>query len=101
MSDFKLERKPIHPGEILKQEYLDEMGITQQQLSRDLNVTYAAVNEIIHGKRGISTEMAYKLGKFFNISPRFWINLQTSYEMKLFEQNSYNKLEMVKAYSVV
>ncbi len=45
--------------------------------------------------------MAYKLGKFFNISPRFWINLQTYYEMKLFEQNSYNKLEMVKAYSVV
>lgn len=103
MSDFKITREAIHPGEILKYEYLDEMGITQQQLSKDLDTTYAAINEIVNGKRGISTEMAYKLGKYFGISVKFWINLQTNYEMELFEKDSQkqDKLEKVKVYSHV
>lgn len=96
----KRERKAIHPGEILKYEYLDEMNISQQQLSKDLDTTYAAINEIVNGKRGISIEMAYKLGKYFGISPKFWINLQISYEMEVFEDelNSNKKLEKVKVF---
>jgi addiction module HigA family antidote len=98
MSNFKIEYEPIHPGDILKTEFLDEMGITQSQLSKELGVTYAAINEIVHGKRGISIEMAFKLGKYFDMSADFWVNLQKQYEMYLFLYNekTQSKLEKVK-----
>jgi addiction module HigA family antidote len=98
MFNFKIEYEPIHPGDILKTEFLDDMGITQTQLAHDLGVTFAAINEIVHGKRGVSIEMAFKLGKYFNMAPEFWVNLQKQYEMFLFmcNEKTQGKLEKVK-----
>ncbi|MEK7434393.1 MAG: HigA family addiction module antitoxin [Cyanobacteriota bacterium] len=98
MIDFKIDYEPIHPGEILKEEFIDELGITQTQVAKDLGVTFAAINEIINGKRGISIEMAFKLAKYFDMTPNFWINLQKQYEAYLFIYNekTNHKLDKVK-----
>lgn len=98
MIDFQINYEPIHPGEILKVEFLDELKITQTQLAKDLGVTFTAINEIVHEKRGISIEMAFKLAKYFDMTPNFWINLQKNYEAYLFVYNekSNKKLDRVK-----
>lgn len=70
---------PIHPGEILLEEYLKPLGVSQNALARSLGITPKTVSEIVLGKRGISPEMSIRLGKFFGQSPRFWLNLQTEY----------------------
>ena len=98
MINFEIDYEPIHPGEILKIEFLDELQITQTQIAKDLGVTFASINEIIHGKRGISIEMAFKLAKYFDVTPNFWINLQKNYEAYLFAYNekTNKKLDKVK-----
>lgn len=102
MFNYKMEREPIHPGEILKTEFLDEMNISQVQLSKDLGITFPAVNEIVHGKRGISIEMAFKLAKYFNMSPDFWLNMQLQYEMHKFwhDEKKIAKLDRVKQWEI-
>ena len=74
---------PIHPGEILKEEFLDEMGITQYKLAKDINVPARRINEIVHQKRAISADTALRLGRYFGISPQFWINLQSHYDLEV------------------
>lgn len=69
-------RKPTHPGEMLKEEFLNPMGISQRELSNEIKVPYQRVNEIINGRRGITPSTALRLGKFFGVSPEFWMNLQ-------------------------
>lgn len=98
MINFEIDYEPIHPGEILKIEFLDELQITQTQIAKDLGVTFASINEIIHGKRGISIEMAFKLAKYFDVTPNFWINLQKNYEAYLFtySEKTNKKLDKVK-----
>src|SRR4030095_14210668 len=66
---------PIHPGEILLEEYLKPLGVSQNKLPRSLRITPKTISEIVLGKRGISPEMSIRLGKFFGQSPRFWLNL--------------------------
>lgn len=73
---------PIHPGEILLEEYLKPLGVSQNALARSLGITPKTVSEIVLGKRGISPEMSIRLGKFFGQSPRFWLNLQTEYDFR-------------------
>lgn len=73
---------PIHAGEILLEEYLKPLGVSQNALARSLGITPKTVSEIVLGKRGISPEMSIRLGKFFGQSPRFWLNLQTEYEFR-------------------
>ncbi len=75
-------RKPIHPGEILLVEYLQPMEISQNALARALGITPKTVSEIVLGKRGVSPETSLRLGKFFDQSPRFWLNLQTEYDFR-------------------
>jgi addiction module HigA family antidote len=75
-------RNPIHPGEILLVEYLQPLGISQNALARGLGITPKTVSEIVLGKRGISPETSLRLGKFFDQSPRFWLNLQTEYDFR-------------------
>ena len=70
---------PIHPGEILLEEYLKPLRVSQNALARGLGITPKTISEIVLGKRGISPEMSIRLGKFFGQSPRFWLNLQTEY----------------------
>jgi len=73
---------PIHPGEILVEEYLKPLCVSQNALARSLAITPKTISEIVLGKRGISPEMSIRLGKFFGQSPRFWLNLQTEYDFR-------------------
>lgn len=79
----KRDFSPIHPGEVLLTEFLDPMGISQYRLAKDICVTPRRVNEIIHGRRGITADTALRLGRFFNMEAQFWLNLQTHYDMEV------------------
>jgi addiction module HigA family antidote len=76
----------IHPGEILREEFLIPMGITAYRLAKDIQVPVPRINDIVLEKRGISADTALRLGRYFNMSARFWMNLQTHYELRLAEQ---------------
>lgn len=73
---------PVHPGEQLN-EFLDELGVSQYRLAKAINVPPRRINEIIHGKRGISADTALRLGRFFNTSAQFWMNLQAGYDLEV------------------
>jgi len=72
---------PIHPGEILFEEFLKPMSISQNQLGRDLGVSPRRINEIIHGKRGVTADTALRLARYFDNSPQFWLGLQMDYDL--------------------
>jgi addiction module HigA family antidote len=74
---------PIHPGEILLEEFLEPMGISQYRLAKDVSVPARRINEIVHGKRGISADTALRLSKYFGTTERFWMNLQTRYDLEV------------------
>jgi antitoxin HigA-1 len=75
---------PIHPGVYLK-EILDELHISQYRLAKDLGVPAMRINHVVHGKRPVTAELALRLGRYFNQSPRYWINLQSRYDMDIAE----------------
>jgi addiction module HigA family antidote len=75
--------QPIHPGEVLMKEFLEPMGITQYRLAKDISVPPRRINEIVHGKRAITADTALRLSRYFGTSERFWMNLQTRYDMEL------------------
>lgn len=83
----------VHPGEILLEDFLKPMGITARQLSADIDVSPSRVSEIIHGKRAITAETALRLGIFFKMEPRFWLNLQTEYDMRMAQRDLQPNLE--------
>ena len=72
---------PIHPGEILMEDFIEGFGITQHKLAVSIGVPPRRINEIVHGKRGISADTALRLAKYFGTSAEFWINLQSHYEL--------------------
>jgi addiction module HigA family antidote len=74
---------PIHPGEILKGEFLEPMQISQYRLAKDLGVPPRRINEIVHAERGISADTAIRLGVYFGTTPQFWSNLQSRYDLEL------------------
>ena len=74
-------REPSHPGEILKEEYLIPLGITQTTLANDLEIPYQRINEILNKKRGITPSTALRLAKYFKTTPDFWMNLQLRLDM--------------------
>jgi len=78
---IKLKRAPAHPGQILKEEFLDELLITQTDLAVALGTTFRTINEIINEKRNLSTEIAIKLSKYFGTSVELWINLQNQFDI--------------------
>jgi antitoxin HigA-1 len=73
--------QPIHPGEILQEEFLLPFKISQYRLAKDIAVAPIRISEIIRGARAISADTALRLGKYFNVSPEFWLNLQSHYEL--------------------
>ena len=75
--------QPIHPREILMKEFLEPMGITQYRLSKDINVVPGRINEIVHGKRTITADTALRLSRYLGTSERFWMNLQTRYDLEV------------------
>ena len=84
---------PIHPGEILMEEFLKPMGISQYRLAKDTSVPPRRINEIVHGKRAITADTALRLGRFFDMSPHFWLNLQTRYDLEVTEDSLANRLD--------
>ena len=90
---------PVHPGEILLEEFLKPMDISQYRLAKDINVPARRINEIVHGKRAITANTALRLGKYFNMSPQFWINLQSHFDLEVEIGNISDELESeVKVY---
>ncbi len=77
----ELHRTPTHPGEILKEEFLAPHGMTQSALAKALHTSFRAINELVNEKRGITTEMALKLAKYFGTTPQLWLNLQNEYDL--------------------
>jgi addiction module HigA family antidote len=88
----KRELEPIHPGEILLEEFLNPMDISQYRLAKDLSVDPRRINEIVHGKRSISADTALRLGRYFSMSPQFWLNLQSHYDLELLEMESGDQI---------
>jgi len=84
---------PIHPGKILFEEFLQPMGISQYRLAKDTAVSPRRINEIVLQKRSITADTALRLGIFFNMSPHFWMNLQSRYELEKAEDHLENKLK--------
>jgi addiction module HigA family antidote len=83
---------PVHPGEILNEEFLTPLEMTQYRLAKGLRVPARRINEIVQGKRAISADTALRLGRFFGNSPRFWLNLQMSYDLELETERLGGKL---------
>jgi len=73
--------KPIHPGKVLSEEFLKPFKISQYRLAKDIAAALIRISEIIRGSRAISADTALRLGKYFNVSPEFWLNLQSHYEL--------------------
>ncbi len=88
----------IHPGEILKLEFLEPMAISNYALAKGLGVTPQRVSDIVLGNNGISAEMALRLGKFFGTSSEFWMNLQAAYELNTAQKQLGKRLEKVKTH---
>ena len=74
---------PIHPGEILLEEFLEPMEVSQYRLAKDISVPPRRVNEIVHGKRAITADTALRFARYFGTSERFWMNLQTRYDLEV------------------
>ncbi|OFL67454.1 MULTISPECIES: HigA family addiction module antitoxin [unclassified Brevibacterium] len=75
--------EPIHPGEILLEDFIEGFGITQNKLAVSIGVPPRRINEIVHGKRGITADTAIRLARYFGTSEEFWMNLQSNYELRL------------------
>jgi addiction module HigA family antidote len=84
---------PIHPGEILLEEFLEPMGISQYRLAKDISVPPRRINEIVHGKRAITPNTALRLSRYFGLSERFWMNLQARYDLEVEKDRLQDRLE--------
>jgi antitoxin HigA-1 len=84
---------PIHPGEILMEEFLEPMGVSQHRLAKDIRVPPRRINEIVHGKRSITADTVLRLGRFFGMSPQFWLNLQARYDLEVAEDALADRLD--------
>jgi len=84
---------PIHPGEILLEEYLKPLGISQYRLAKEISVPPRRINEIVHGKRSITADTALRLARYFGTSERFWLNLQTHYDLEVEKDRLADRLE--------
>jgi antitoxin HigA-1 len=84
---------PVHPGEVLLEEFLQPMEISQYRLAKDMSVSPRRINEIVHGKRAITADTALRLARYFGTSDRFWLNLQTSYDLDMERDRLGSRLE--------
>lgn len=84
---------PVHPGQVLLEEFLEPMEISQYRLAKDISVSPRRINEIVHGKRAIPADTALRLARFFGRSDRFWLNLQTSYDLDIEREKLGSRLD--------
>lgn len=86
---------PIHPGEVLMEDFIEGFGITQHKLAISIGVPPRRINEIVHGKRAITADTALRLGRYFGVDPQFWLNLQTRYELELAEDRVADQVAVI------
>jgi len=91
-------RKPTHPGEMLLEEFLKPMGITQRQLASAIHVSYQRINEIVNKRRGITPGTALRLSKFFDVSPDFWLNMQLRWDLYLAQDTELQDIKTIPSY---
>ena len=84
---------PVHPGEVLLEEFLEPMGVSQYRLAKDISVPPRRINEIVHGKRSVTADTALRLSRYFGTSERFWLNLQTGYDLDIVRDRLGDRLE--------
>ncbi len=84
---------PLHPGEVLFEEFVKPLNISQNQLGRDLGVSARRINEIIHGKRSVTADTALRLARYFGNSPQFWLGLQVDYDLDVETDRLSNRIE--------
>lgn len=89
-------REPTHPGEMLREEFLIPMAITQRELAEAIHVPYQRVNELVNQKRGVTPSTALRLGKFFGVSLDFWLNLQMRWELYKAQSSEKNEIESIQ-----
>ena len=85
--------KPIHPGEVLLEEFLEPLGISQYRLAKDTSVSARRINEIVHGARSITADTALRLGRYFGTSAQFWLNLQTHFDLEVQQDKIGTRLD--------
>jgi addiction module HigA family antidote len=93
-------REPTHPGQMLFEEFLKPMGLTQRELADSIHVPYQRINEIINGRRGITPGTALRLSKFFGVSPDFWLNLQLRWDLYFAQQAEADELKSINPVSI-
>lgn len=98
---MRIERKSatgwaVHPGEILRKEFLVPMNLTPNRLARELHISAPTVNDIVLERRGVTAETAVLLGRFFGMSEQFWLNLQSAYDVRRTKRKLASKLKMIK-----
>lgn len=84
---------PIHPGEILREDFLGPLGISMNKLALDLHVPVTRIAEIVHERRGITPDTALRLGRYFNTSARFWLNAQAAYDLEVAQDELQRTIE--------
>lgn len=89
-------RAPTHPGEMLVEEFLRPMQITQRELADAIHVPYQRVNELVNQKRGVTPSTALRLARFFGVSPDFWLNLQVRWDLYKTQENERSDLEAIR-----
>jgi addiction module HigA family antidote len=89
----KKKRPPVHPGEVLLEEFLDPMGISQYRLARDISVPPRRINEIVHGERAVTADTALRLSRYFGTADIFWLNLQVRYDLEVARARLKGRLE--------
>lgn len=98
---IELQRTPTHPGEILKEEFLEPLSISQSHLAKALHTSFRAINELVNEKRGITVEMALRLSKYFGTTPQLWLNLQNQYDLYRVGIKKKEVLDEVKACELI
>ncbi len=93
-------RIPTHPGEMLLEEFLIPMGVTQRELAKAIRVPYQRINELVNGRRGMTPSTALRLAKYFRVSPDFWMNLQIRWDLYHAQISELRDLEVIKPYTV-
>lgn len=83
----------IHPGDILRTEFMEPLGITAYRLAKELHVSAPRINDLVRGKRSITADTAIRLGKFFGTSPQMWLNLQNDYDLRLADSREHNEVK--------
>jgi antitoxin HigA-1 len=93
-----MKRRPTHPGEILKEEFLVPLGLSQTELAKELNTTFRTVNEIVNERRNISPEMAIRLSRYFGTSAELWLNLQNMHDLYVAEKKRQSVFKKIRPY---